>query len=91
MSTQSELEIGCKIAAARLAVAEELRMPIAALASLLAYAYWGSWLLSIFVGLAALVVVPYWYGKQYDAAWDAYEKATGTGKYYVPDRTNDAA
>jgi len=90
MNTEIELEINYKIAAAKLAVAEELRVPIAGLASLLTFAYWDSWLLSAAVCLASLLLVPRWYAKDYEAASDAYEKATGTGKYYVPNRTKDA-
>jgi len=90
MTTEAELEIRCKIASAKLQVAEELRMPMSAFAALLAYSYWSSWIISVIVVFAVLMLVPYWYGKEYDKVWDEYEKATGTGKYYKPRQADDA-
>jgi small-conductance mechanosensitive channel len=87
---ESELEVRCKIAEARLGVAEKLRIPMASLAGLLAFSYLNSWFIAVVVIIAVMLVVPYWYTKEYDKAWDEYERATGTGKYYKPKETNDA-
>lgn len=81
MLTESELEQRCKIAEAKLGVAEQLRLPMASLAGLLAYSYWKSWIISFVVIVVFMYIVPYWYDKDYEKKMDDYEKFTGTGKY----------
>ena len=75
------LEMRFQIAEAKLRVAEDLRWVIAQLAGLLVFFQWDSWLLAVGVVGAVIFIVPYWYSKAYDTAWDEFEKATGTGKY----------
>lgn len=89
MPTISEIETRYKIAEARLQVAEELRIPMASLAALLTYAYSNSILISIAVVFGVMLLVPYWYTKEYNAASDEYDKATATGKYYRLKGTDD--
>ncbi len=84
MTTEEALEVNCQLAMARLGVAEELRKVISVLAAWLAYVYSESWLAVVGVFLASELIVPYWYSKQYDAAWDVYARATNTGKYNRP-------
>jgi len=84
MPIESELDIACRVAGAKLGVAEQLRWPLATLGATSAYAYSQSWLVAIGVWLAVFWLVAYQYDKEYEAAWDQYEKATGSGKYYVP-------
>lgn len=80
--TETQAQIACDIAAARLQVAEQLRQPIAGLASILTYIASDSWLAAIGITFLLLILVPYSYSKEYDKAWDNYERVTGTGKYY---------
>ncbi len=82
MTQEEALEVRCQVAMARLGVAEELRKIISVLAAWICFLYFGSWLASIALWFAVEMTVPYWYSKQYDAASDAYEKATGTGRYF---------
>ena len=90
MATECEADIQVKVATAKLSVAEALRIPMSCLAGLLAHAYTDSWLISIVSCIAVLWIVPYWYGKEYDAAWDEYSRMTGTGKYWKPAQSHDA-
>jgi pyrroloquinoline quinone (PQQ) biosynthesis protein C len=82
MTHEEALEVRCQIAGARLGVAEQLRTAISILAAWVCFLYFESWLASIAVWLALELLVPSWYSKQYDAAWDDYEKATNTGRYW---------
>jgi hypothetical protein len=84
MKTESELEWLCKIAEAKLGVAETLRFPIAGFAGLLAYSVWDSWPIALGIAIILVFLVPHQFSKEYDRAWDAYERATGTGKHYRP-------
>ena len=84
MPSESELEIACKVAGAKLGVAEQLRWPLAMLGAATAYGYSQSWLVAIGVFAAVYWLATYPYNKEYEAAWEQYEKATGPGKYYVP-------
>lgn len=84
MTQEEQLEVNCKIAGARLEVAEELRKAISILSAWICYMYSSSWIASLAIWLAVELIVPYWYSKQYDQARDAYERATGTGKYFNP-------
>lgn len=81
---ESDLDIACKVAGAKLGVAEEMRWPLAILGAAAAYGYSQSWLVAIGVWVAVYWVATYPYNKEYEEAWDQYEKATGTGKYYAP-------
>ena len=91
METEAELEKRCDVALAKLGVAEELRWFIAIPFGLLLWVEHDSWLLGVAVSIATFFVVPYWYDKDYEAARDAYERATRTGKYYTGERTDDVA
>jgi len=84
MPTESELDIACKVAGAKLGVAEQMRWPLAMLAAAATYGYAHSWLVAIGVWVVAYWLATYPYNKEYEVAWDQFEKATGTGKYYVP-------
>lgn len=84
MKIDTEFELRFKIAEAKLGVAEQLRVPIAGLAAMLAYSYWDSWFIALGIAVALFFIVPYGFSKEYDKASDEYEKATGTGKYYRP-------
>ena len=90
MTIEEELQKRCDIATARLAVAEELRWLIAGLSAVIAYLKYDSWLLALVVLVAVFFAVSYLYEKEYDAAHDAYERATGTGKYWQPKRDDTA-
>lgn len=90
MTETEKLEVAHQIAGAALGVVEETRWAIAALSTfLLKSAYFDSWLIPIVVGIVLVFVIPYWHSKRYDQTWDAYERATGTGKYYRPPIDND--
>lgn len=82
MSTESELETNCRIADAKLGVAESLGWSTATFAALAGYLYSNSWLAALGIGVVAYVLATHWFKKEHALAWDAYERATGTGKYY---------
>lgn len=85
MTEIERLEVECRIAGAELGIIEELRWAIAGLATLLLEeSYFHSWFFPITIGIAIFFVMPYWHSKKYDAAWDAFERTTGTGKHYRP-------
>jgi hypothetical protein len=84
MESKLEAERRCDIATARLGVAEELRWAIAGPIAFLLYLKYDSWLLATGVGIITFFLVTRWYEKEYDAANDAYEQLTGTGKFYKP-------
>jgi hypothetical protein len=84
MKTDAELELRFRIAEAKLGVAEQLRIPIAGLAGVLAYSSWDSWFIALGIVVALFFLVPYGFSKEYDRASAEWEKATGTGKYYRP-------
>lgn len=81
---ESELEIRQRIAAAKLEVAEQWCWAVAMLTGAVVQLKWDIWWLSTIVGIAVFFLVPYTYDKDYEAASDKYERATGTGKYYKP-------
>jgi hypothetical protein len=91
MDAESEAKKRCDIATAKLSVSEELRFAVAAPCALSAYLKFDSWIAAIIVGVVAFFLVTYWYEKEYDAAHDAYERLTGTGKYWKGPQSNDAA
>jgi hypothetical protein len=81
---EHELETRCRIALARLGVAEDLRWIIAPLGAIAVQHYWHTWPVSVGVAIVAFFAVPYPFSKEHDRAEDAYERATGTGKYWRP-------
>ena len=87
MPTELELETASRIASARLGVAEELRWLLAGFAVFGTYPY-TNWLIAIGIGMAVFWLVTHDYDKEYEAAWDTYEKATGKGKYFTPKDTD---
>ena len=84
MQTEPELERACQIAGARLRVAEELRWPLAMSGAINAYVFSNSWLIALGIAIAVYILTVHWYDKDYESAWDLYEKATKTGKHSVP-------
>ena len=89
MQSEPELERACQIAGARLGVAEELRWPLAMSAAINAQVFSNSWLVAVGIAIAVYILTARWYDKDYESAWDQYEKATKTGKYYVPHAPDD--
>lgn len=84
MPPESELERACSVADARLGVADSVGWPGAGFAGIAAYLAWDSWLVAFAIGIAAYVLATHKYKKEHAAAWDAYERATQTGKYFKP-------
>lgn len=91
MDSELEAERRCDIATAKLSVAEELRWAVAGPFAFLLYLKYDSWFWATAVGIIIFFLVTRWYEKEYDASNDAYERLTGTGKYYKPSESNDAA
>lgn len=91
MDSKLEAERRRDIATAKLGVAEDLRWAIAGLFALLLYVKYDSWLLATVAGIVTFFLVTHWYENEYDAANDAYERSTSTGKYYKPSESNDSA
>ena len=91
MDAIADAERRCAITTAKLSVAEELRFAVAVPSAFLVYVKFDTWLGALAAGIALFLLVPHWYAKEYDAAWDAYERVTGTGKYYKPSEPSDAA
>ncbi|MCP5268147.1 MAG: hypothetical protein H6943_03800 [Zoogloeaceae bacterium] len=82
MTEIEELKVRTQIAGAELSLVERVRWGIAVLSALyLEVSIFNSWTIPVAVGIVLLFVLPYWHRKRYDQAWDAYEKATGTGKF----------
>ena len=79
----AEVRLGhqCKIADARLDVAEDVGWLAAALGALAAFFKWESWLLAIGAGIAIYLVATWRHSRERARAWDNYERATGTGKH----------
>ena len=85
MTEIEELKVRTRIADAELVLIERIRWGMAALfAAFLEAAIFHSWELPVGFGVAVVLFLPYWHRKRYNAAWDAYEKATGTGKFAPP-------
>lgn len=72
----------CDIATAKLGVAEQFQFIVAVPTSLLLYLQYDSWIVAATGGIAIFFLVVHWYTKEYEAANDAYEQLTCTGKYY---------
>ena len=83
MTEIEKLEVAKDVAMAELGLIEELRSIVAVLGVIVVNDHLvHSWPIAIALGAAAYMAIPYWHGKKFDAASDAVEKATGTGKYY---------
>ena len=91
MDAEAEAQKRCDMATAKLGVAEELRFAVAAPFAVAVYLKYDSWIAAVIVGVVAFFLVTYWYEKEYDAAHDAYERLTGTGKYWKGPQSDDAA
>lgn len=91
MYTEAEAQKRCDIATAKLSVAEQLRLTAAAPWAFAVYLKYDSWIAAVIVGVVVFFLITYRYEKEYDAAHDAYEKLTGTGKYWTGPRSNDTA
>lgn len=92
MTDIEELQVRTRIVSAELALVERVRWGVAVLSALyLEAAAFQSWPIPIGIGIAVLLVLPHWHRKRYNEAWDAYEKATGTGKFAKPEAEQDAA
>lgn len=85
MTEIEELKVKTRIAEAELTLIERIRWGIGALfAAFLESTFFHSWEIPVAISVGVVLFVPYWHRKRYDAAWDAYEKATGTGKFAPP-------
>lgn len=85
MTEIEELKVRTRIAEAELVLVERMRWGMGALlAAFLEAAIFHSWELPVAFSVGVVLFVPYWHRKRYHAAWDAYEKATGTGKFATP-------
>jgi hypothetical protein len=82
MTPEEELETKTRVADARLGLVEDLRWTIAPLAAIAVQHYWHTWPISVGVGIIAFFAIPYPFSKESDRAQDAYERFTGTGKYW---------
>lgn len=76
-----ELERRCQIADARLGVAEEIGWAAASFAGLAAWLHWQAWWGGLGVAIAVYILAIWRYSQESKASWDAYERATRTGKY----------
>jgi hypothetical protein len=86
MTEIEELKVQTRIAGAELALIERIRWGLAALfAAFLEAAFFHSWEVPVAISVGVVLFAPYWHRKRYDQAWDAYEKATGTGKFATPE------
>jgi len=82
MTEIEELKVRTRIADAELQLIERLRWGVAVLSAMyLEAAVYHSWTWPVIIGMGVLLGSNYWHRKRYDAAWDAYEKATGSGKF----------
>ncbi|MFC5303452.1 hypothetical protein [Azospira restricta] len=85
MTEIEELKVRTRIADAELQLIERLRWGIAVLSAMyLEAAIFHDWTWPAVIGIGVLAGANYWHRKRYDAAWDAYEKASGTGKFAAP-------
>jgi len=80
----AELERRAEIEYEKLGVAEDLGWAIAAFAALAAYLKWPGWVLPIIIFIGTYYLVTYPYRRREEASTDAYQRASGTGKYFIP-------
>lgn len=85
MTEIEELKVRTQIADAELRLVERLRWGIAGLSALyLEAAIFKSWTMPLAFAAGIILFATFWHRRRYDKAWDAYEKATGTGKFASP-------
>lgn len=90
MTEIEELKVRTRIADAELQLIERLRWGIAVLSAMyLEAAVYHSWTWPAVIGVLIVIFANFFHRRRYDAAWDAYEKATGTGKF-APAQTDDS-
>jgi len=90
MTEIEELHVRCRIADAQLQLIERLRWGIAVLSAMyLEAAVYHAWTWPVVIGIAVLAGSNFFHRRRYDAAWDAYEKATSTGKFAPPSDTGN--
>ena len=86
MTDIEELQVKTRIVSAELALVERVRWGVAVLSALyMEAAAFHSWPIPIGIGIAVFMMLPHWHRKRYNQAWDAYEKATGTGNFATPE------
>ncbi|MCK6405605.1 MAG: hypothetical protein L6Q60_06255 [Rhodocyclaceae bacterium] len=86
MTDIEELHVRCRVADAELQLIERLRWGIGVLSAMyLEAAVYHSWTWPVVIGIAVFAGCNFFHRRRYDAAWDAYEKATGTGKFAPQD------
>jgi len=87
MTEIEELKVQTRIADAQLRLIERLRWGIAGLSALyLESAVFHSWTLPLAFAAGVVFFANFFHRRRYDKAWDAYEKATGTGKFADADK-----
>lgn len=92
MTEIEELKVRTRIADAELRLVERLRWGIAVLSAMyLEAAVYDSWTWPVIIGVVVFASANFFHRRRYDAAWDAYEKATGTGKFAPPEGSPPAA
>jgi arginine exporter protein ArgO len=77
------IEHRSELADAKLGVAEDLGWVAAGFAAVAIYLILDSWMAGIITFVGVYFLATFRYRKEVRAATDAYEKATGTGKYRV--------
>lgn len=90
MANIDDLERRAEIEMAKLGVAEDLGWAVATFAALAAYLRWESFWLAVAVIFGGYILVTHPYRRSETSASDAYERASGTGKYYRPPNDQDA-
>jgi len=84
LGKRAEIEMG------KLGVAEDLGWGVAIFAAISAYLKWNNGWLAFGALIGVYLLVTYPYRKREDAASDAYQRASETGKYYRPPECDDA-
>jgi hypothetical protein len=84
MTREEELEVAKRIALERLGIVEELRWPIVMLLGFFLQCRFDILWLSFLVPVLLFFVIVKPWDRAYIAASDAYERETGTGKYWIP-------
>lgn len=84
MTPEEQAEKNLDLAMARLGVAEDLSWWIGILTGYLIHLKWASLALSVAAGAVLWFLVRYPYNRNYEAASEAYERVTRTGRYYSP-------
>lgn len=84
MTREEELQVAIDVATAKLGMIEELRWPFVVLLGVALHCMWGQLWLSILIPIVVFFVIVIPLDRDYEAAWDAYERETKTGKYWIP-------